>query len=926
MSDSASPSAGRGDPSGGGAAAADRLVGRGGELTAILAKAREAADGHPWVLWIEGEAGSGKTSLLRAALRALPEGYRVLAAEADELATDMAFQLVEQLGVTADVGAFPAGMELLQLWGTESERGPIAVAVEDLHWADGDSRLALLTAVKRLRHDRVLVLVTTRPAEGVPDGWERFALDGERCELVPVGTLSSTDVGEMARRSGIDLTPASAERLFRHTGGLPLYVRTLLRELSPERLNAPEGELPAPRSLASTTVARLSELSQPARGLAAALAVVNNRVSLPVVARVAGLEQPARALDELVMTGFVVVTDDEPPSLEFVHPLYRAAVYGDLAPSRRQELHREAAEMTVGEPALAHRVAAADVADDELAELLDIEGRRARRQHRWTLAAKYLLWASELSSRSSDAEQRLLRAARVLVEGDRRGEVEEMRPRLEACTPGPLRSLVLGGLAARLGEHGLAEALLTEAAEPVAGGEVDRGPHVEIRAAALADLSTLYLAEARPADAFQAAEAALSLSPEDADVERKATSMAAFSLSLMVGARAGIERIDRRLPARSEDVAPEDVELLATRCSLAWWSGRLHEALADHRTLVRLARVQPTAQLLIAHVRIAELLYELGEWDEALVHAHVAISLATDAGADATVAEAHLAIACVLASRGEFAAADEHAAVTPLGVVGSAGEHEAMFRLWQGVRALALGDTTAAATALGPMGSVGEATTASFAVLREARLLGLGVVWWPRVIAALIDDGDLEHGSEQLEEFRGVVIDRQLGFAAALAGLQARLDAARGDAAAAGEGFRQAIAAFGRDDLLLDRALLHRAFGRLLLARGERREAIDEFRKAHELFSSVGANAFVGQIEADLAGAGMAGPTAGARVSRFSLTERESDVVALVAKGLSNAEVSAQLYVSINTVEYHLRNVFAKLGVKSRRELRAVAL
>jgi DNA-binding CsgD family transcriptional regulator/predicted negative regulator of RcsB-dependent stress response len=903
----------------------DGLVGRADELATILAKAREVADGHPWVVWIEGEAGSGKTSLLRAALRQLPEGYRVLTGEADELATDIAFQLVEQLGVTADVGAFPTGIELLQLWGTESERGPIAVAVEDLHWADSDSRLALLTAVKRLRHDRVLVLVTNRPAEGVADGWERFALDGERCELVPVGTLSSSDVGEMARRSGIDLTPASAERLFRHTGGLALYVRTLLRELSPERLNAPEGELPAPRSLASTTVARLSELSQPARGLAAALAVVNHRVSLPVVGRVAGLDQPAQALDELVMTGFVVVTDDEPPAVEFVHPLYRAAVYGDLAPSRRQELHRQAAEVVVGELALAHRVAAADVADDKLAELLDAEGRRARERHRWTLAAKYLLWSSELSSRSSDAEQRLLRAARVLVEEGRLGEAEEMRPRLEACRPSPLRSLVLGGLAASLGEQDLAEALLNEAAEPVAGGEVDRGPHVEIRAAALAGLGILYLAEVRPADAFHAAETALSLSPEDPDVERKATGLAAFSLSLLVGAKAGVERIDRRLPARSDDVAPEDVDLLATRGSLAWWSGRLHDALADHRTLVRLARVQPTAQLPIAHVRIAELLYELGEWDEALVHAHVAISLAADVGGDMWVAEAHLAIACVLASRGEFAAADEHAELAPLGVVGSAGEHEAMFRLWQGVRALARGDTTAAAAALGPMGGVGEASTAAFAVLREARLLGLGVVWWPRVIAALIDAGDLEHGSEQLEEFRGVVVERQLGFAAPLAGLQARLDAAGGDAEAAAEGFRQAIAAFGRDDLLLDRALLHRAFGRLLLARGERHEAVDEFRTAHELFSRVGAAAFVGQIDADLAGAGMAVPRTGTRASRFSLTERESDVVALVAKGLTNTEVSAQLYVSINTVEYHLRNVFAKLGVKSRRELRAVA-
>jgi DNA-binding CsgD family transcriptional regulator len=83
--------------------------------------------------------------------------------------------------------------------------------------------------------------------------------------------------------------------------------------------------------------------------------------------------------------------------------------------------------------------------------------------------------------------------------------------------------------------------------------------------------------------------------------------------------------------------------------------------------------------------------------------------------------------------------------------------------------------------------------------------------------------------------------------------------------------------------------------------------------QARAMLAGVGAVPYLERLDARLAGTVMA------------LTEREADVVALVSKGLTNAEVAAELYVSVNTVEYHLRNVFAKLGIRSRRELRARA-
>src|SRR6204780_4713882 len=90
---------------------------------------------------------------------------------------------------------------------------------------------------------------------------------------------------------------------------------------------------------------------------------------------------------------------------------------------------------------------------------------------------------------------------------------------------------------------------------------------------------------------------------------------------------------------------------------------------------------------------------------------------------------------------------------------------------------------------------------------------------------------------------------------------------------------------------------------------------------AHDLLTTVGAELLVRRVEADLANAGIPAARHGSR-SPLDLTERERDVVALVAKGLTNREVAAELYVGEKTVEYHLGNVFAKLGVTSRRQLR----
>jgi DNA-binding CsgD family transcriptional regulator len=193
--------------------------------------------------------------------------------------------------------------------------------------------------------------------------------------------------------------------------------------------------------------------------------------------------------------------------------------------------------------------------------------------------------------------------------------------------------------------------------------------------------------------------------------------------------------------------------------------------------------------------------------------------------------------------------------------------------------------------------------------------------WWPMVISATIDRGDLDSARAHLDRLRTAADERGLEMRALVVGLAARLALASGEAETAVDGLRQATALSGPDVQVLDRAELHHRLGRLLVAQGRRRDGIAHLHRARELLD--GAAPFLRRVDADLASAGMRTPPGSGRRSPPTLTDRERDVVALVAQGMTNREAAAELYVSDKAVEYHLGNVYGKLGIHSRRELRA---
>ena len=427
------------------------FVGRAHEREEIRRAAEAAASGRPWLVWIEGRSGSGKTALARQAVNDFGTAFAVVRAQADELATDVPYELARQLGAVSAAGPFAAGMDILEAWSRAQDQGPVVVVVEDLQWADMASAQALLSAVKRLDEDRVLVLVTSRP--GADEAWVRVRMDPDRCRQVMLGDFDVDEVAALAARSGVELTPRQATRLHAHTQGHPIYVRTLLAELTPRQLRAADGALPAPRSLASSITARLADLPAPAHDLAAALAVINRRSPLPAVAKVAAVITPIEPFEALLGTGFVEWDPGAPgPPVEFAHPLFRQAIYQDLSPTRRRDLHRAAAEVMTPATGLAHRVAAADGADEGLASELEAAARQEMEEGTVGRGARNLLWASSLSQSSEEAERRLLEAVRALLDSGQTARAAARLDQIEACRDSAGRSLLLGMIAWETGD------------------------------------------------------------------------------------------------------------------------------------------------------------------------------------------------------------------------------------------------------------------------------------------------------------------------------------------------------------------------------------------------------------------------------------------------------------------------------------------
>lgn len=879
------------------------FVGRAPELGLLRSHLAAAASGRPHTVLIEGAPGMGKTSLVSAFTAGLDPGS-VLESSGDEGETFLKFGVLQQLlgsrdGVWAD--PFAAGAELLHTLDSRSGRAPSVFVVDAAHLADAESMIALTFALRRLRADRVMALVTTRidEAERLPSGLIKLA-ESQDARIQLEGLTEEDIVAFGAALGHGTLSRRAAARLRRHTDGSPLYLRALLTELRPEELEA-AGPLPAPESYRQLVLASVRSQSRSAQRLVRAAAVLPNGAALSMAATLAEVDHAEEALDDLVKAHVLTcVYADQGWHISFAHPLVRAAVYDDLGPLDMHRLHLRAASLCEGDAAMFHRVAAASGPDPLLSSELAVRARELRDAGEVRAAAGFFLKAGRLAG--PGGSPLLLDAANLFLIA---GDVTAAKAAEESVLDDAgdvMRVYLRARIAWFSGQPGEAAELATRAWDRA--DELDTGG----RAWLAAILAQLHNMEGDGVEAAAWADRALAeaLPPDLAD-----STAAARAIGLVIAGQttAALAALGG-LPSDPEAFGPDRSHQLTARGALRALVDDLQGARADldalHRTTQDLA-----PQRLLGLGVLAETEYRLGEWDSSLAVAEQGISLAEDSEQLWVQGYLHAAAVLVCAGRGSWTRAEEHL---------------------ESGRTLAeqLGDPATWAVCENVGVHVAACRDDPEGVVDRSQLLVAlvgapteepGWLSWPvQYVSALVQLGRFPEAEDALARFGPAALQRNSrSRLAGLARVRGELATARREHSRARSAFEDALRLGDAADAL-EQAVVRASYGRFLRRRGERRAARTQLEAAVERFRRLGAAPFVNTCVEELAACG-GSADASMPEAADGLTPQERIVVRLVCEGLTNQDVARQLVLSSKTVGYHLGNAYTKLGVRSRTQL-----
>jgi len=560
-----------------------------------------------------------------------------------------------------------------------------------------------------------------------------------------------------------------------------------------------------------------------------------------------------------------------------------------------------------GSAAWAHRVAAAaGAADPDLADELESAAAEEYGRAQYAVAARYLRWAADLSPTRDVSERRLVRSFLYVQAANQIRRLVELRAELEACSPGTLRDLALVAARSTAGEAALETAHRVWRALPA-----EPDPR-ELAGFVGPTLPAVFLVWGDPSTASEICRWVLAV--EGLGVERISGTrgLLAWATLVTAGPRAAL-RIIEETGTGADEIRPDNVQLIAVRGSLRVLDGELADGLADLHIALRYAREgRPIVigRRVWAFTRWAGFL--AGRWDESLLSP-------ADAGRDAGSSLAwydlpyeHLSRIWVLTARGDWGEARRHLDLIRKAALAVPGAEEHFCAaIARAVIAQGRGGHQEMHEALRPLR---DSPATSFDHALTAR-------WWlPLLAEAEIGTGRLDDAEETLRRLGDV--DDVPYLRAQVVRLRASLAERRGDLAAALAVCEQAATvASGPDDAQVYRAQLLPEYGRLLRTAGHRRHAAERLHAAHAIFAGLGAAPFVDQCTEELARAGLHAPRQ--RTTYTSkLTDREREIANLIAMGKTNREISAELFVSAKTVEYHLANIYLKLNLSGRRELR----
>ncbi len=925
------------------------LLEREAELEAIEAALTTAAQGEGRLVVLEGEAGIGKSALLRAARASAEEaGGRVLSARGGELERSFSFGLVLQLfeaplraadeaerqellaGAAALArplfepgGEHPSAGEDLELlhglyWLTANlaERSPLVLVVDDLHWGDPSSLRFLTYLAPRLESLPVAVLVSLR-SSGVADGdglLQRL-VGHPAAHTVRVQPLSPAGVETLVRERHPGTDAAFCAACTRASGGNPHLVREVLAALAaegrtPDETSADAVAELAPESVLRSVLDRLARLPFAASALARALAVLGDGAQLRHAAALAELdvEEAASAADRLASVE--ILAPGEP--LAFLHPLLRSAVYADLPPVERGLLHKRAAEILADEApperVALHLLAAPATGDPRAVSILRAAARRARAAADPEAAAGYLARARD------EPPPRGARAA-VLVElGEAEAaagaatalaRLEEALALLEDPTERAQTRLRLGWMLHKSGR-------IREAADVFQAGldEVrPASPHA--RALEVGYLGVAWYDSRRVADVVARRRALLSAAEGKPGQAERGLLAQQLLHELSAGeSHEEVRALARRLlddGALLEEEGADSLNVWIAVGALSWSDATEDAEAAIAAALEDTARRGDYLSGALALYTRAWPRFWSGRIDDALADAQAAVSAWKGAwamylpGAMYWLARAHI-------ERDEL---DDAEAALELPSVEERWGGTTMYAAWRAARGRV-------ALARGRAEDALDEQLASGALLRDTLGLRNPAIGEWRSEAALAaarlgrDDLARDLVDEELELARRFGAARPIGVALRGAGL------VRGEA----ELVREAVAVLEGSPARLELARALVDLGALLRRSGSRADAREPLRRGLELAERFGAFRLERQAREELAATGA---RLGKRsfAGRDALTPSERRVAEMAASGMSNREIAQSLFVTVNAVKWHLRNAYRKLDIATREELGA---
>jgi DNA-binding CsgD family transcriptional regulator len=905
------------------------------------------------VVAVEGLPGMGKTRLVAEARSlAAAAGFEVLVARSADLEQEFAFGIVRQLfepllasmpteerdevlsgtaglaerlfgdeeltGAGAGDVSFAVMHGLYWLAANVAARQPTAIVIDDLHWADAPSLRWLTFLGRRLEGLPLVVVLGLRPPEiAVETDLLTELVSDPTVVVIRPTALSAVAVSAMvAEHYGREPDPAFASACHVATGGNPLFAWALVDALhgegvEPVAANAGRAREIGPEPVTRAVALRLSRLPEEARHFATAAAVLGDGAEQRDVGALAGIDDDhlaTLAATSLARAALLRVTT---PTVEFAHPVVRAAVYSSIEPAQRLRAHRRAAEILDTRRAEPERVAAhldlvPPAADAFVVDTLRVAADRALVRGAPEVAVRYLRRAlAEPPSAETQADT-LLELGLAEQRVDVAAAAEHLREAFTA-TEDPLRharlALHLGRALFRLNRGPEAVKVFEDAIARLEGDEPELRDLLE---------AELINSAGFDSDVFDVTRKRLEEVDEDALTGGVGRAVVVATVRYFEARQgSGRERMAALADPAMIAALIESMPSVAISCAVTALMYAEADAELDRFFDAVMAAARKRGELVTLSNMLCFrglVLAQRGDLEGATQDLRESDELVEYLPSQQGAIYYHSYLADVLTNRGELEQAE--ASLAGLGLEEQVAEsgHVIFFLGARGWLRYARRDYQGAASDFRQLGRCMEA----FEIRNPAV-----VAWRSHLALALLGCGKhdeaLDLAREEVELARSWGAPRPIGVA-----LRSRGLAEGGDEGI--ETLRESVAVLEGSSARLEHARSLVELGAALGRANQRTEARELLRQGLDLAVRSGAKPLVERAEQELA-------ATGARPRRLllsgieSLTASERRVAGFAAEGLSNKDIAQALFVTTKTVEVHLSNVYRKLGIGSRNEL-----